>query len=325
MSSGLSGMVKSKYLQYYTPTRLMKHTLTANAQSSWRICTQYKKTNAETEGLKLKQKEHCEAYTEALAAANQVVLYQAKHMHECCQSMKGTRQPSSQWNTFIKKETEHINNGMSKEEQIVATEENTGLIKETHKMKAFTPQNVMINAFHDTEKTLKSIDKALMKFHSCTGLEFLFLSVKKDMGVQGDAVAPTRVNHMYYVNFNNNITAKYRVVIENWPLPKFCAPRDVSSRNELHVLFHSWQSNTTRFCKLTSKEFEKWKTNHFNRDCEAPASNVQPNGDASTDPPSPSGPDTSGKNAQASRRSHHADTFSVCPPACNIRLAQAKG
>jgi hypothetical protein len=117
----------------------------------------------------------------------------------------------------------------------------------------------------------------------------------------GDAVVPARVNRMYYVNFDDNITAKYGVVIENWPLPKFCAPGDVSSRNELRVLFHSWQSNTTRFRKLTPEEFEKWKANHFNRDCEAPASNVQPNDDASTDPPPLSGPDTSGENAPAPR------------------------
>jgi hypothetical protein len=56
--------------------------------------------------------------------------------------------------------------GMSKEEQIVATEESIRSIKETREMKAFAPQNVMINAFHDTEKTLKSIDEAVSRLHS---------------------------------------------------------------------------------------------------------------------------------------------------------------
>jgi hypothetical protein len=107
----------------------MKRTLTANARSSWRIRTRHKKTSAEKEALKLKRKEHREAYAEALSAANQVVLDQAKHMHEvfgrhsceyyfeeilqCCRSMKSTRRPS-RWNAFVKKETERINNGMAR-------------------------------------------------------------------------------------------------------------------------------------------------------------------------------------------------------------------
>ncbi|KAG1756178.1 uncharacterized protein EDB91DRAFT_1241276 [Suillus paluster] len=51
--------------------------------------------------------------------------------------------------------------------------------------------------------------------------------------------APQKVSRMYYQNFNTNITAQYHIIIENWPLAKFCAPGDISSCNKLGGSFQA--------------------------------------------------------------------------------------
>ncbi|GBE87428.1 hypothetical protein SCP_1101040 [Sparassis crispa] len=63
---------------------------------------------------------------------------------------------------------------------------------------------------------------------------------------------------MVYLNFNTQITAKFGVVIENWPLPKFCCPGDVGSHTELEVLFGSWESGRMRFRSMPDEEWMQW-------------------------------------------------------------------
>ncbi|KAH7904201.1 hypothetical protein BJ138DRAFT_1239951 [Hygrophoropsis aurantiaca] len=71
--------------------------------------------------------------------------------------------------------------------------------------------------------------------------------------------AEVPVSKMYYVNFDENITAKYRVLVENWPLPKFCNPGSIGSNVELKVLYNAWQSGATYFRKMTQDEFRRWE------------------------------------------------------------------
>jgi hypothetical protein len=66
------------------------------------------------------------------------------------------------------------------------------------------------------------------------------------------------VPRMYYTNFDRAITEKYQVILEGWPLEKFCSPSEIASRNEVSVLMTSFESGATRFRKLSSTEFEKW-------------------------------------------------------------------
>jgi len=68
---------------------------------------------------------------------------------------------------------------------------------------------------------------------------------------------------MYYMNFDDNITAKWRVVCEGWPLPKFCSPADLSTRNDVKLLLHSWKNGSTKFRRLSDEEFEKWEQEWF--------------------------------------------------------------
>ncbi|KAG6883705.1 hypothetical protein C0992_008053 [Termitomyces sp. T32_za158] len=75
-----------------------------------------------------------------------------------------------------------------------------------------------------------------------------------------EEVTNQKISQMYYHNFDLHITAKYDVTVKNWPLKIFCAPSKISLRVELNVLFEAWKSNTTRFYKITCKEFEAWET-----------------------------------------------------------------
>ena len=68
---------------------------------------------------------------------------------------------------------------------------------------------------------------------------------------------------MFYQNFDRNITAKYGVIIENWPLETFSSPSDINSRNEIRVLLQAWESGTTRFRKLSDEEFAQWEDAQF--------------------------------------------------------------
>lgn len=66
------------------------------------------------------------------------------------------------------------------------------------------------------------------------------------------------VGRMSYVNFDG-ITARVSVIIDNWPLKKFCAPGDIGSRPELETLLTSWTDGATCFRSLTDVQRAAWK------------------------------------------------------------------
>jgi hypothetical protein len=68
---------------------------------------------------------------------------------------------------------------------------------------------------------------------------------------------------MYYRNFDDSITAKYGVVLEGWPLERFCNPSDIVSRTEISVLRSSFESGATRFRLLTQAELATWSETRF--------------------------------------------------------------
>jgi hypothetical protein len=68
---------------------------------------------------------------------------------------------------------------------------------------------------------------------------------------------------MYYSNFDDSITSKWRVICEGWPLNKFCSPADLTTRTEVELLFNSWKNGTTRFRRLSDGEFENWENRRF--------------------------------------------------------------
>lgn len=70
---------------------------------------------------------------------------------------------------------------------------------------------------------------------------------------------------MFYVNFDDHITAKTGVIMEGWPLPKFCNPSEINSTTELRVLCNAWKNGTARFQKMNQEEWERWDTNRLQR------------------------------------------------------------
>ncbi|CDO69487.1 hypothetical protein BN946_scf184662.g7 [Trametes cinnabarina] len=52
-----------------------------------------------------------------------------------------------------------------------------------------------------------------------------------------------KIERMFYVNFDEHVTLKYSIVVEEWPFPdKFIAPGKFGSVAELRVLLAAWES-----------------------------------------------------------------------------------
>ncbi|KAI0686977.1 hypothetical protein C8Q76DRAFT_635673, partial [Earliella scabrosa] len=81
----------------------------------------------------------------------------------------------------------------------------------------------------------------------------------KELILQRLQAACTRysITKMFYVNFEEHITARFGIFVKNWPLRKFTAPGSLS-RVELEVLLKAWQNNVTQFQELSDDEWAKW-------------------------------------------------------------------
>ena len=71
---------------------------------------------------------------------------------------------------------------------------------------------------------------------------------------------------MYYDSFNQQITAKHGVVVDNWPITAFHSPSNMSFI-EAEMVLASLENNTTRFRSLPEKEWAVWKQQYFAADC----------------------------------------------------------
>ncbi|EIW74686.1 hypothetical protein CONPUDRAFT_77955 [Coniophora puteana RWD-64-598 SS2] len=93
------------------------------------------------------------------------------------------------------------------------------------------------------------------------------LLLKKDIAsyIHGKLIdaAECPVPRMYYVNFDTLVTAKYGVLILNWPLRQLQCPSDINTTAELQVLINSWKNGTTKFYKMTPAEWAEWEEKRF--------------------------------------------------------------
>ncbi|EIW80845.1 hypothetical protein CONPUDRAFT_154835 [Coniophora puteana RWD-64-598 SS2] len=191
---------------------------------------------------------------------------------------------------------------LSEAEKVAATNPLTEAFNDAHEDKVFSPHNVMLSSFQDTNKTLKSIQTEFQRLHAwtsnliimivCCGnvsqynqpvafrtpqakdfidLAFGLAKTKgKLMAEKKTAVgqliyaklvaAPFKSPCMYYVNFNDHITAKYGIIVEHWPLSQFCSPTEFSANHDLITLHNLWPADTTFFQKMSDQEFEQWET-----------------------------------------------------------------
>ena len=67
---------------------------------------------------------------------------------------------------------------------------------------------------------------------------------------------------MNYVNFESAITTKFGIVLENWPVPKFQSPTNMS-HTEAEICFRSWESGATHFRMLTNDEWAAWLSGRY--------------------------------------------------------------
>ncbi|KIY50113.1 hypothetical protein FISHEDRAFT_72018 [Fistulina hepatica ATCC 64428] len=74
-----------------------------------------------------------------------------------------------------------------------------------------------------------------------------------------EAAAGKTVSRMVYMNFDEKITCTYSVVIEGWPLPKFCGPHAIDDKHQLNILCEAFGPHTTRFRRLTPAERIEWE------------------------------------------------------------------
>jgi hypothetical protein len=68
---------------------------------------------------------------------------------------------------------------------------------------------------------------------------------------------------MYYANFDDHITEKLGMILENWPPKKFCHPAEIGSQTELKVLIDAFESGATRFQRLSPEELPEWQESRF--------------------------------------------------------------
>ncbi|KAG2370353.1 hypothetical protein BDR07DRAFT_1370890 [Suillus spraguei] len=191
----------------------------------------------------------------------------------------------SRWNAFVRQEIKHINDGisegenhhkaaqhaaeisacwkgMTKEERKATTEGAMIELVEQCKSKALAPHNIPLNSFEqDTAK------------HRQPGTEILLIAVHADVdhfnrpmpckdsytGFTGVEEKMSGADHAKMLN----ITQKYHLVLENWPLSKFVAPGNINSLTELRVLYNAWDSNASCFHKLSDEEFKAWEAKKF--------------------------------------------------------------
>lgn len=63
---------------------------------------------------------------------------------------------------------------------------------------------------------------------------------------------------MAYARFDQKITRKYGVTIENWPPTRFACPDLASRFTEMVGLYLMWKSGATRFRRLSPQEKKEW-------------------------------------------------------------------
>ncbi|THH13028.1 hypothetical protein EW146_g7145 [Bondarzewia mesenterica] len=245
---------------------------------------------------------------------------------------------------------------MSQAEKEEATVGAVEELQEQREIKALSVHNTRLSAFHDACANLDAIEDELRALHVRTGMqivmfaikstgdqygcprifltskhlaEFFDLSLKSNVndvtlrlkaycvsGAQGKA-AGIQVLRMYYTNFDNHITRVYYVVIENWPLQKFCRPSDISLHNEIELIINAFQSGAAHFRKLTEQEYEDWEQKQFQNQMDE-MSNEGIDGVGNT--PLPVSPDTM-TTSTAPLPPAHAAPSSVAPELATMPTA----
>ncbi|KAK7435759.1 hypothetical protein VKT23_019456 [Stygiomarasmius scandens] len=80
-----------------------------------------------------------------------------------------------------------------------------------------------------------------------------------------EADGKTKIPCMFYKNFDEHITARYKMKLVGWPLDRFCCPSELSTHVEVDVLRNVFESGATRFERMTAlaDEWKEWDKKRF--------------------------------------------------------------
>ena len=91
---------------------------------------------------------------------------------------------------------------------------------------------------------------------------FLFYpALKNSLNYILGAISKGDANRMMYKDFDEHITRKHGIIVEDWPLRVFNNPSAIGSQVELNILLRAWQTGATRFHKMTEDEHMAWLEN----------------------------------------------------------------
>ena len=113
-----------------------------------------------------------------------------------------------------------------------------------------------------------------------------------------------------YTNFDDNMTAKYGIIVKGWPLHVFCSPGDVRTFTELKLLHDAWQSGTAYFYRLTTTEATEWSNRRFEKATEETS---EPETSSTTQSTPSSMPPNLSPPSPSTPKSPHPSSSTVAP------------
>ncbi|KAG6895203.1 hypothetical protein C0992_002603 [Termitomyces sp. T32_za158] len=173
-------------------------------------------------------------------------------------------------------------NAMSEEEKIAVMDPLIAKLKERKADTKFGTHNVPLEAFGDATQCLQAMEnyfkmtpaelsmrmeafcltgvKGMVNKHT-SGMAELKTKLKDLINTSLVEIIGGKVR-MTYVGFEDRFTVPYGMLIEKWPLSRFCAPSELT-RAEVDVFLGTWTSGMTHFRKMPDQEWEKWHEEHL--------------------------------------------------------------
>ncbi|KIM83031.1 hypothetical protein PILCRDRAFT_7464 [Piloderma croceum F 1598] len=138
---------------------------------------------------------------------------------------------------------------MSKAERTAATKAGKKDLERNHEMKALDSRNMAMHAFHDAHQTIDSLEKEIHALHARTGIEVLLIATRSKTA---NFLRPYELlpKHM-------SLTCITQILMTILLL------NGMFTRNDIELLLHSWKNGSTKFRRLSNKEFEKWEQERF--------------------------------------------------------------
>ncbi|KAE9404796.1 hypothetical protein BT96DRAFT_935467 [Gymnopus androsaceus JB14] len=145
-----------------------------------------------------------------------------------------------------------------------------GSNKVYHKPFVFASSNRVVEFFSNAYKEIPADMGYRMDAFMVSGVEGLarthvqiLAQMKKDIAglifrKLQESVSNVKVGRMTYLGFEEQITKRFGVIVKNWPLQEFKNPSCVSTKSELELLWHAWDSGAAHFYRMTTQEYSDW-------------------------------------------------------------------